>query len=302
MTNLSTAVAYDDSAMREDLLAILQNISPTETQLVSGLGTSAATNIRHETLVDTLSAVKVNAQQEGATATYHELTNPSRIANYCQIFKQGFKVSDTERSVNQAAFNDRYQYEATKALKLIKNDMEFALMRGSYATGSGTGARYLNGIKNSLSLVTSQSGTSLSEKILNDYLQLVWDNTGVQVNAVYGSMYIKRKISAFSANGTKYFTQDDRRLINAVDVYQADAASMVKLFAHRYVTTSTDTSASLNYDIVGLNEDFFKIAYLRKPLVEQMAKTGDSTDGQVVVECTLEPQHYNAGFYGKGYL
>jgi hypothetical protein len=291
MATLTTAVSYDDNAMREDLLAILQNISPTETQLVSGLGTSQATNIYHQTLIDTLAAVKVNAQIEGSAATFHQLTNPSRVANYCQIFKQGFRVSDTDRSVNQAAFNDRYQYEATKALKLIKNDMEYALMRGSLATGNG--ARQLAGLKNSLSLITSQSGVSLSEKILNDLFQLVWDNTGIQVNAVYGDMYIKRKISAFTAGATKYFTQDDRRLINAIDVYQADAASMVKLFAHRYTTVSGDT----NHDVVAINEDFFKVAYLRKPVVQQLAKVGDSTDGQVTVEATLEPQHPQAGFW-----
>ena len=294
MTNLSTAVSYDDNALREDLLAILQNISPTETQLVSGLGTSEATNIYHQTLVDTLNAVKVNAQIEGAAATFNALTNPTRIANYCQIFKQGFRVSDTDRAVNQAAFNDRFQYEATKALKLIKNDMEYALIRGSLATGDGTaGARQLRGLKNSLSLVTSQSTVSLSEKILNDLFQLVWDNTGVQVNAVYADMYIKRKISGFTAGATKYFTQDDRRLINAIDVYQADAASMVKLFPHRYVTVSGDAG----HDIVGINEDFQKIAYLRKPIVQQLAKVGDSTDGQVTVEATLETQHPQAGFW-----
>jgi hypothetical protein len=292
MTNLAIAVTYDDSSMREDLLSILQNISPAETQLVSGLGTSQATNIYHSTLIDTLNAVKVNAQIEGAAATFNTLTNPGRVSNFCQIFKQGFKVSDTERAVNTAAFNDRYQYEATKALKLIKNDMEYALMRGSLATGDGSAAaRQLNGLKNSLSLITSQSTVSLSEAKLNDLFQLVWDNTGIQVNAVYGDMYIKRKISGFTAGATKYFTQDDRRLINAIDVYQADAASMVKLFAHRYV------AGAAGHDIVGINEDFFKVAYLRKPVVEQLAKVGDSTDGQVVVEATLETQHYNAGFW-----
>ena len=299
MTTLSTSVPYDDQAMREDLLAILQNISPTETQLVSGLGSSQATAIRHETLMDTLTAVKVNAHYDGAAATYIGLTNPTRLYNYTQIFKQGFKVSDTDRAVNTASFNDRYQYEATKALKVIKNDMEFAMMRGSMASGSGSDViRQLRGLKLSLSLITNQSATSLSEKILNDLFQLVWDNTGVQINAVYGPMYIKRKISGFTAGATKYFTQDDRRLINAIDVYQADAASMVKLFAHRYVYQSGDA----NYDIVGINEDFFKIAYLRKPVVTQLAKLGDSTDGQVVVEATLETQHPNAGFWAADYL
>jgi len=295
MTTLTTAVVYDDNAMREDLLAILQNISPTETQLVSGLGTSQATNIYHQTLIDTLNAVKANAQIEGSAATFNTLTNPARVQNVCQIFKQGFRVSDTDRAVNQAAFNDRFQYEATKALKLIKNDMEFALMRGSIACGDGTTtARQLRGLKNSLSLQTGMSTVSLTEKILNDLFQLVWDNTGIQVNAVYGSMYIKRKISAFTAGATKYFTQDDRRLINAIDVYQADAASMVKLFPHRYISGQTNDVA---YDVVGINEDFFKLAYLRKPIVQQLAKVGDSTDGQVTVEATLEVQHYNAGFW-----
>ena len=292
------AFTYDDAAMREDLLSILQNISPTETQLVSGLGTSSATQIRHETLIDTLTSAGNNAQAEGAAATFNTLTNPARVANYCQIFKKGFRVSDTERAVNLAAFNDRYQYEATKALKMIKNDMEYSLMRGSYATGTGSAARQLRGVKLSCSLVTNQSGTSLSETVLNDLFQLVWTNTGIQINAVYASMYIKRKISAFSANATKYFTQDDRRLINAIDVYQADAASMVKLFAHRYVTVSGDT----NYDVVGMNEDFWKVAYLRKPTVIQTAKVGDSTDGQVTVEATLEAQHPQAGFYSIAHL
>lgn len=299
MATLTTAVPYDEGAMREDLLAILQNISPTETQLVSGLGTSSATAIRHETLQDTLSAVKVNAHYDGAQATFNALTNPARLYNYTQIFKQGFRVSDTDRAVNTASFNDRYQYEATKALKIIKNDMEYAMMRGSMASGSGSDViRQLRGLKLSLSLITNQSATSLSEKILNDMFQLVWDNTGIQINAVYGPMYIKRKISAFTAGATKYFTQDDRRLINAIDVYQADAASMVKLFAHRYVTVSGDA----NYDLVGINEDFFKVAYLRKPVVQQLAKVGDSTDGQVTVEATLEAQHPNAGFWCADYL
>jgi len=76
--------------------------------LVSGLGTSTADSIRHEWLVDTLNTVKLNAQIEGQAITYHNLTNPSRLSNYTQIFKQGYKVSDTERAVNEAGFDDRY--------------------------------------------------------------------------------------------------------------------------------------------------------------------------------------------------
>jgi hypothetical protein len=291
---MAVAYIYDDKAVREDLLSVLTNLTPTDTQLVTGLGTSSTTQILHEYLIDTLSAVKNNAYIEGTDACYATLTNPSRGFNYTQIFRQGYQVSDTERAANQAAFSDRYAYEATKALKMLKNDMEYAVMRGSLACGSGSAARQLRGIKNSLSIVTSQSGISLTEVILNNYLQNVWTE-GTEVNAIYGGMYMKRKISGFTAGTTKNTEQTDRRLVNAIDVYEADAAKMVKLFAHRHVTISTDT----NYDLVGLNEDLFKIAYLRKPLSRELAKDGDATRGEVLTEATVESLHYNGGFLAQ---
>jgi len=292
---MAIAYTYDDKSMKEDLLSVMTNLSPTETQLTSGLATGSANQIMHEWLIDTLGAVKSNAQIEGTDATYHNQTNPTRLFNFTQILKQGFSVSDTERSINSAAFNDRYAYEATKALKQIKNDLEYAVLRGSLACGTGSdAARQMRGIKNSLSLVTSQSGVSLSESALNDLFQLVWDN-GTEVNAVYGGMYMKRKISGFTAGATKHVSIEDRRLVNAVDVYEADAAKMVKLFAHRYMTVAADT----NYDLLGLNEDMFAIDYLRQPLNRELAKTGDATKGEIVLEATLRCMHYNAGFLSQ---
>jgi len=250
-------------------------------------------------VIDTLNAVKDNAQLEGADATYHGTTDPSRLYNYTQIMKQGYKVSDTERTVNTANYEDRYRYEQVKALKLMKNDMEYALMRGSLASGQTNVARRCRGVKASLSLITAQSGVSMTETMLNDYFQLVWDNTSTQVNAVYCPMYMKRKISSFTGGATKNINSADKRLINSVDVYEGDAASLVKLFAHRYVTVSgTDT----NYGIVGIDEDKFRLAYLRKPTPTESAKTGDWTGGNIITEITLENLHYNAGFFADAHL
>jgi len=293
----NVAYSYEDNAVREDLLDVLTNLSPTDTQLVTGLSTSVAQAQRHEWLTDTLSAVKTNAYAEGADASYPTVTNPSRLINYTQIMRQGYSVSDTERAVNTAAFNDRLAYEATKALKMLKNDMEYAIMRGSLACGASGVVGQLKGIKNWLDLATAQSGISLTENILNNYLQNVWDS-GTEVNAIYAPMYIKRKISAFTAGATKNFDQSDRRLVNAVDIYEADAAKVVKLFAHRHVTVTGDT----NYDIVGINEDLFKVAYLRKPMSRPLAKTGDAEKAEVLTECTLECLHEDGGFLGQAHL
>lgn len=293
----ATAFSYDDKAVREDLLDVLTNLSPTDTQLVTGLGTSTAQAQRHEWLIDTLSTVKTNAYAEGADFSAPTITNPTRLINYTQIARQGYQVSDTERAVNTANFSNRMSYEAGKALKMLKNDMEYAVMRGSLACGASGVTGQVKGIKNWLSLVTAQSGISLSELMLNDYLQNVWDN-GTEVNAIYCPMYIKRKISAFTSGATKNYDQSDRRLVNVIDIYEADAAKVVKLFAHRHVTVSGDD----NYDIVGINEDLFKVAYLRKPMSRPLSKIGDSSRAEVLSEFTLECLHQHSGFVAKAHL
>ncbi len=292
-----TAYSYDDKAVREDLLNVLNNLTPTDTQLITGLGTSKASAQRHEWLTDTLSAVKTNSYAEGADASYPTITNPSRLINYTQIMRQGYKVSDTERAVNTANFNDRMSYEAVKALKMLKNDMEYAVMRGTLACGASGVTGQMRGIKSWLSLVTSQSGVSLTETKLNDYLQMVWTN-GTEVNALYAPMYIKRKISSYTAGATKNFNQTDRRLVNAIDIYEADAAKIIKLFAHRHVTVSGDN----NYDFVAINEDLFKVAYLRNPMSRPLAKTGDAEKAEVLTEVTLECLHQHGGCLVQGML
>jgi hypothetical protein len=143
------------------------------------------------------------------------------------------------------------------------------------------------------------SGVCLSETMLNDGFQAVWDD-GTQVNAVYVPMVLKRRISGFTAGATKNVELSDKRLVLAVDVYESDAANMVKLFAHRYVSiaTATDTSEQM----VGLDESKWRVAYLRKPFTRELSKTGDSTKGEVVGELTLECLHKDAGFAWGGML
>jgi hypothetical protein len=252
----------------------------------------------HQWLKDTLKTPGDNAYVEGVDASYPDRTDPTRLTNWSQIIRQGFSVSDTERNVVSAGFNDRFAYESTKAMKEWKQDAEFAVLRGSLACGSGSSARRMKGIKTWLTITTSSSGVSLTETILNDRLQTVWE-AGTEVNALYAPMYLKRKISGFTANSTKFTQNDDRRLVNAVDVYQADAAKMVKLFAHRFMSGQV---GDVNSDLMGINEEFFRLAYLRKPQMRELAKTGDATNGEVVAELTVECLHDSAGFLSQRHL
>ncbi len=75
-----------DNAVREDLLDVLTNLSPTDTQLITGLGVSSARSRRHEWLTDTLGTVKTNAYAEGADASYPTLTNPMGVFCIITVF------------------------------------------------------------------------------------------------------------------------------------------------------------------------------------------------------------------------
>lgn len=297
---MATTYTYDNNAIREDLLDVITNLDFKESQLVDTLGVATAENILHQWLKDTLKTVGVNAKVEGADSTYAARTNPTRLTNHTQIVAVEYQVSDSDRAANSAGFNDRYTYEAEKAMKEWKQDAEFALMRGTLSCGTGSAARTLKGMKAFLNNSTAQSGVSLTESILNDYLEDVWDD-GIEVDTIYAPIYLKRKIAGFIGAATeKSMDAADRRLVNAVDVYQSDAASNVRLYKHRYV--GQPSLGDTNYSIVGVKRDFFKIAYLRRPNTEELAKTGDSTKGRVVAEMTLECYHDDAGFVADAHL
>ena len=299
---------YPDGARRESLLDIVVNIDPTEHQLVSGLQRSTATNTLHEWVEDTLESVGVNAQFEGGTAPTDGASNPSRKQNITQIFAKTAVVTGTEQAVNRVG-GDRMAYEITKKLKALKNDIEYALVRGSIASGvasnAGSGsARQLKGIKGWITTnSTNYSGATLTETVLNDMFESVWNGSGKQVNAVYTSMKGKRRISSFTAGATKNVQTTDKRLVNSVDVYQSDAASMVKLFAHRYVTVSGDygTTATPGFDVLALNEGSWAIAYLsgREPKTTDLAVTGDAVSKEIVTELTLEARGEKANAMGR---
>lgn len=303
---------YPDVARRESLLDIVVNIDPTEQQLVSGLQRSTATNTLHEWIEDSLETVGNNFMAEGADAPTDVASDPVRKQNITQIFSKTAVVTGTETAVTRVG-GDRMAMEIVDKLKALKNDIEYALVRGSIASGVASNAaagsaRQLKGIKNwfdgtATTNTSNYSGATLTETLLNDMFQTVWENTGKQVNAVYTSMKGKRRISGFTAGATKNVETTDKRLVNTVDVYESDAASLVKLFAHRYVTVSGDygTTATPGFDVLALNEQSWAIAYLqgREPMTQDLATTGDRKSKQIITELTLECRGARANYYGK---
>jgi len=295
-------ITYDDAARREDLIDVIGDVSPDDNPLMTMLGTTTASQTLHQWLEDYISRPSsVSAAAEGATATFSDLTQPSRRVNITQIITETFKVSGTESKVDVAGMGDALDYQAAKALRTWKNNAEYALIQGDVASGSSGFARQMIGIE---AIVTSHytarlSGTSLSETEFNDMVYDVANDvgSGEVFDMVLATLRLRQKISTFTAGNTKYVNASEKKLTRPVMIYESDFG-VHKIFGHKDVTNAATTPGPR---IIGLKEDKWKIAYLRKPVKTMLATQGDYQSGQIVGELTLEYLAERANASRSGY-
>ncbi len=293
-------MTYQDSARREDLIDVIADVSPDDNPLSTMLGTTNAKGTYHEWLEDYIARPSsVDSAAEGATTTYSDLTQPSRRGNFTHIISQSFRVSGTEQEVSVAGMGDPYVYQKAKALRTWKNKLEYALLNSTNASGSSGTARSMTGITAAVtSHVTARnSGTSLSEDMFNEAMQSVWTDVGSESvpDLVLVPGGLKRKISSFTAGSTRYMDASDKKLVRPVMVYESDFG-IHRIKAHKDVNNSAGT-----VHMLGLKEDKWKIAYLRKPKAEKRPKDGDYESGEIIGEMTLEFLAQRANFKQTGF-
>jgi len=286
---------FEDTSRREDLLSIIGDVTPDDTPLATMLKTSTAKDTVHQWLEDYITPpTSVSSASEGAAATYAALDQPSRIVNLTSILTETFRVSGTERATNPGGGQDPLDYQAGKALRTWKMKQEYQLVNGSLSSGvSGTGADMAGLINVVTTLYTARnSGTSLSETEFQDMHQHSWEKGGTDnaFDLVLVPFGLKRKIDGFTAGATKYVDQSDKKLTQPVAIYET-SAGVARIMQHRYVPSSAAsiaTAASSAVRFLDLKEDLFRVAYLRRPFKEMLAKDGDRENGQIVGEFTLE--------------
>ena len=296
---------------REDLSDILTNISPTATPFFSSIGRSTARSINHEWQTDTLpTAVKTNAVTEGASAINVSAGITTRLGNRTQIFQAMVCISNTQiDGMNTAGRSNEWAYQMKRASMAMARDIEMSLVQNSATLTaeasavaprleglglwdqggevSGTAAGWLSGnwIAGSLALgVTGGVGASLSgratmtETIFNNLLQGIWNNGG-RPNMILVGGGLKRVISSFSANATRYssVSTGDKVLAGSVSVYESDFG-MVEMRLSNFVGATC---------LGAIETQYFKVAELRGLNFSRLAKDGDRERGQFVYEATL---------------
>lgn len=290
---------YMDTTRREDLLDRIMDVSPDANYLTTILGTVDVSQTNHEWTEYYIQRDSSNDKAvEGDDNTFADLPVPTKKNNIAQIIKKVFAVSETDIVVNKVSPRDAYAREMGIAMRRWKNSAEFAVLRGTKASGSSGVAREMNGIRNTTATdgkyTVRASGTSFSEQEFRDMMTDSWNVTDEYlVDLILTTGTRKQDFSKFFTTSTpKTIAATDKRLIQALDVIESDYGNLVELRAHKDMVTN---------EVLGIRKDLCKIGYLRRPTHKPNGVSGDNQKGHIVGELTTQVGSARAFVLRGGY-
>ena len=299
-----SVISYDDGSRRESLLSILRDVSPnTDNYFVSNLKKAPnATNTLHEWVTfNTARPTSTNFVAEGSAASYSVLSSPVRTSNVTAIVSRPVRVTGTEKAIAVATGEDPYVFQKSEAIKMLKADMEYAIVNGVRASGASGTARGMTGIDGMISsnFTRRSSGTSFSETEFNDIMQDSYTAVGSMYIAdlLVCPMVIKRRVSGFTTN-TRNIEAKEKRLTSEVQVYDSQVGKSVMIIPHKDVNAAAGTLT-----VYALREDTFAMSFLtgREPAWQELALDGDRSNGQYLTEFTLVSYAEKASVKRTGY-
>ncbi len=297
---MPTFTAHSAIGQREDLTDIIYDISPTETPFMSSIGKTKATAVYHEWQTDSLAAATTaNAAIEGADATSATLAPTVRLGNYTQIIQKTVQVSGTLDTVNKAGRKSEKAYQLAKASAELKRDLETILLANQgRSAGTSTVARKLGSILSwiktnsdkasdgsdpaTIGVSTRTDGTqrTFTETLLKTVVSEVFVSGGSPKILMVGAAG-KQKVSSFAGIAAQRYMAPGNTpttIIGAADVYMSDFGTM-SVVPNRFMRTR---------DALVLDPEYAALAYLRPFQTNDLAKTGDSENTQLLAEVTLE--------------
>jgi hypothetical protein len=271
---------------------------------MSSIGKTKATGVYHEWQTDALAAsTTANALVEGADATAADLSPTTRIGNYTQIVGKTVQVSGTLEAVDKAGRKSEKAYQLAKASSEIKRDIETIITanQGQAVGSSNSTARKMGSLLSYIKTNTSKNGTSVTgvdpttvgvstrtdgttrtftETILKDVIAKVFVSGGTP-SVLFVSPAQKQVVSSFTGLAAQRYqvpTSGQATILAGADLYQSDFG-VLQIVPNRFMRTR---------DALILDPEYAALAYLRPFQTNDLAKTGDSDNTQILAELTLE--------------
>lgn len=288
---------YMDTTRREDLMDEIMDISPDANYLTTTLSPVDVSQTLHEWTEYYIGRDSENdTSPEGDENTFTDLPQPDKRNNITQIIKKVFSVSETDIEVSKVSPKDAYVREMNVAMRRWKNSGEYAVLRGTKASGASGVDRETEGfinatVNNGGFATTYASGTSLTDELFNTIVEQSYNSTDAYiVDLIMGNGSMKRDLSKFTAGNTRNVEATDKRLVRAIEIYESDFG-VHELRAHKDMIAG---------GLLGLRKELCHVGYLRRPKHKANGVTGDNMKGHVVGELLAQADSSRSHFYVDG--
>ena len=240
-----------------------------------------------------------NTKVEGANAPAGESRVRVPANNIVEIHQEAIDVSYTKQAatgqyagLNIAGSNpvqDELAWQTNVMLKQIARDVEYSFIRGLYQKPvDNTTARKTRGILEAITtnVIANAAPAVLTEKMVLDLMQKVWDNGGIKESETATLMVnstLKRKLSDIFVTQKNY--QEATRNVGGVNLQTIETDfGTVNIMLNRNMPADQLAVVSLEMCF----PVFLEIPGKGHMFLEELAKVGASTKYQIYGEIGLE--------------
>jgi len=173
------------------------------------------------------------AQEAGMARTDSAKTVVARPFNYTQIFKDWTSISGTMKNIRRYGYASEWSYQVEKLLKSLAIDFELAALYGirSSVIDNGTRKSTMGGLFDYIYLAATTAatqwptvmdalGADLTETLLNDCLQYIWEKGGYP-DTVMVNGYNKRVVNSWGSPRIRT-GRDEKTAGNTIATYESD--------------------------------------------------------------------------------
>ncbi|MEM6817211.1 MAG: DUF5309 family protein [Pseudomonadota bacterium] len=304
----------------EDLADVIHDLFPDENFLQANLAAETCSAVNPEWMAQELAAPGTNAVLEGDDAPFSDAPQPSRYGNYTQILRKTFLISGTQEAVDSAGRRSEIARQATKQMREIMNDFEWALVRNQAAvagasgtprqmasietwiggtpsaTAAGNVVRTTGSTGGTFTEVTSGfpttaitdagSPSAFTQAAAELALEGAWDEGG-NTDTILCSASVKNVVNGFTGIA--------QRQVDVGRTEQASITAAADLFVSNYGTHRVVLHRHARNNVcLFLDTSMWSIKTLRDWSLEELAKTGDGEKRMITAEKTLCAHNWRA--------
>ncbi len=285
-----------------DLRDEIALVSPTDTPLTTLLmGRGAIVPAKDITVTwreRQLNSTRGTLKKEGADAGDAITSSRTSLSNLCQIIEKVTMVSGTAQALNPKGIGNSFNAEVQDRLVETKRDMEWYFLNGTKTSESDSSPRQMAGLVNLVNSSNVQDATDkeLSEDMLLDLLQGMWDHGSQGEYFTFVDATTKRLINKLGKSGTNFRLVDDasagvgKAFGVTYNKFESDFG-VLNMVLDRHMKPATGAYSTL----LAVDLEQVEIAELRGTFYEDLPKNGDYFKGHILNESTIKLLNSYAG-------